>query len=203
MGRMFPPVFGGLRRWLPLPLLLLLWLAACQPAAPDALPTPTPGRPPTPTPYPLGPGWPRLLPLAETQAALLQGVPFLEDKAREHPAAADYARPGVLYFHLDAAPEETLLWGYLWCAADEDQLAQETAAIQLTFTFDGRPLPPAARLEETRPDAEGRPCRLTYLALTDWPTGTHHLRLTARLSRSLPPYPAGEYVLHYVVNVYR
>ncbi len=181
-------------------VLLALALSGCQNTPPA--PPPVATRPPTPTPYPLGPGLPRLLPAAETQAALLQGVPFLEERARERPTAAEYARPGTIYFHLDTAPNETLLWGYLWCAKDKESLDAEVENIQITFRIGAQALPATAWQQETRPDASGRPCQLFYLGLHDWPPGTHHLRLQVQLQQALPPYPAGEYILHYVVNVH-
>ncbi len=151
---------------------------------------------------PAGP--PQIASPSEAQAALLNGTSFLEDKAREKPSAEEYAQPGTVSFTVPIASDESLIWAYGWCAKPKETLEDNFKYIDLTFTLDGETVP-ADTLATYEYEAQGQSCRIIYTMLSAWPSGEHHLSITATFTRPIndgsADYAAGNYVLDYTVYV--
>jgi len=151
---------------------------------------------------PAGP--PQLANVEDSASALTAGARFLEDAAREQYPPTQFNAPGVTTFTVPLEKSETLIWAYAWCAADQATLEENLSHISLKFELDGKPVP-AGKLFRYDMQSNGRQCRLTYTALTDWPGGEHHLRTTATFKTPVNDgttvYEAGEYVLEYAVIV--
>lgn len=136
-------------------------------------------------------------------SAFSSGASFLEDHAREKYQASDFAQPGTLTYTVSLSPSDQVIWGYAWCATTTDVLTSNLKNIQLKFNLDGKdvPLGDMATYDGT---SNGQQCHFTYTALSDWPTGSHHITTTAtftdKINDGASDYSAGDYVLDYTVN---
>jgi C-terminal processing protease CtpA/Prc len=128
----------------------------------------------------------------------------LEQKAREQYAASDFTQAGTLTYTVNLNESETLVWLYAWCAATQETLEQNFENIELKFMLDGEAVPLSDLATQDLPNG-GQQCRIYYTALSDWPSGEHHLSTTATLTGPIndgtADYEAGDYVLDYTVYV--
>jgi carboxyl-terminal processing protease len=149
-------------------------------------------------------GPPKIGSKAEADSALSSGTKFLEQLASESYDASAFAKPGTVTYSVQLKDAKPLIWGYPWCAKDADTLAKNLANIKLKFVLDGADMP-ADSLSSSDTNQQGGPCRFVYTSLSDWPTGEHHLSITATFTASIndgsTDYPAGDYVLDYTVYV--
>jgi C-terminal processing protease CtpA/Prc len=140
----------------------------------------------------------------ESVSALTSGVPYLEEKATEKYQSADFAKPGKLPFTVNLTSSDKVLWAYLWCAASPTILDQNFKNIELKFMLDGKDV--TTQMQTTDTTQGGQPCREYFSALTDWPTGSHHLTTTATFTENIndgaADYAPGDYVLDYTVNAH-
>lgn len=145
--------------------------------------------------------------IATTEAAASAyegGDRLLEQLAREQYDSDDYAVPGTLTFTVPLLRDESLIWMYAWCTSSAAILDQNFENIELTFRLDGVVVSPAELAEEEL-ESDGQHCRLFYTALSEWPSGEHHLSITARFTEQIndgfADYAAGDYILEYNVFV--
>ncbi len=151
---------------------------------------------------PAGP--PTLANADDSAAALTSGARFLEDAAREQYQPSQFSAPGTTTFNVPLEKSETLIWAYAWCAVDQATLEENLSHITLRFELDGKPAS-TGRMFTYDMQSNGRQCRLTYTALTNWPGGEHHLITTATFKTPVndgtTEYEAGNYVLEYAVFI--
>ena len=125
---------------------------------------------------------------------LKAGTAFLEDKAREKYAAADFARPGTLTYTRSRCGLSDLVWAYPWCAKGYRHLEQNFKNIKLKFSLDGADV--TDQMSRVDVASGGQQCRLVFTALSEWPGGEHHLTTTATVSAAIndgsADYPAGD-----------
>src|SRR5215213_3230298 len=148
-------------------------------------------------------GPPTIASQAEAEQALSTSQQ-LEQKAREQYDASDFTRAGPLTYTINLNESETLVWLYAWCAATQETLEQNFENIQLKFMLDGEEVPLSDLATQDLPNS-GQQCRIYYTALSDWPSGEHHLSTTATFTGPIndgtAAYEAGDYVLDYTVYV--
>ena len=151
---------------------------------------------------PAGP--PKLLTGDEAGSELAAGANFLEDAAREKPDPAQFAAPGTTTYTVSLDKSEPLIWAYAWCAKDAATLEENLKRIRLKFVLDGVETG-MDKMSTYGSDANGKKCMLIYAGLSDWPAGEHHLStmatFTGTLNDGVTEFPAGEYVLEYMVYV--
>jgi C-terminal processing protease CtpA/Prc len=149
---------------------------------------------------PLGP--PAIASAEEASAALASGSKFLEDAAREQYEPVQFETPGTTIYTVALTEEETLIWGYAWCATEAETVEENLRRIQLTFTLDGEEIS-EDKLSIFDVQSNGKQCRLLYTALKDWPGGEHHLSILARFTETVndgtKEFGTGDYVLEYIV----
>ena len=148
-------------------------------------------------------GPPTIASPAEAEEALSTSQQ-LEQKAREQYESSDFTKAGTLTYTINLNESETLVWLYAWCAATQETLNQNFENIELKFTLDGEEVPLSAMATRDLPNS-GQQCRIYYTALSDWPTGEHHLSTTATFTGPVndgtASYEGGDYVLDYTVYV--
>jgi C-terminal processing protease CtpA/Prc len=155
-------------------------------------------------PLPPASGAPTMASKADAATAYSSSTPALEDKASEKYSAPDYSKPGTLKFTVSLTPSDQVMWIYGWCTTTQDILTNNLKSIKLKFTLDGKDVPVSAMQVDTAPNGNQQ-CQNTYTALSNWPTGSHHLITTAtfttKINDGTSDYSAGDYVLDYTVNV--
>ena len=157
-------------------------------------------------PAPLAPAAsaPTMASKSDAATALSSNAPYLEDKAKEQYQPSDSANPGTLTYTVSLTPSDQVIWGYGWCATTQDILNTDLKSIKLKFTLDGKDIPASAMQVDNTPSG-GQQCQTTYTALSNWPSGSHHIVTTAtftgKINDGTSDYPAGDYVLDYTVNV--
>ena len=169
----------------------------------------TSGQANSTNPKPSGPlapatGAPIMASKGDAATALSSNVPFLEQKASEQYQTSDSAKPGTLTYTVSLKPTDQVIWGYGWCTTTQTILDANLKSIKLKFTLDGKDIPVSAMQIDNTP-SNGQQCQETYTALSNWPTGSHHITTTAtytsKINDGTSDYPAGDYVLDYTVNV--
>ena len=148
-------------------------------------------------------GKPKISSKGDAESALQSGTPLLESKAREKPDASAFSQPGTVAYTVSMPTSETLIWAYAWCAKDTDTLAQNLKNIDLQFVLDGEDA--TSQMTTTDLSANGQECHVVYTALSDWPSGEHHLStkasFTAKINDGLADYAPGDYIQEYTVFV--
>jgi C-terminal processing protease CtpA/Prc len=148
-------------------------------------------------------GNPTIAGKSDAEKALRSGTPFLEDKAREKPGAAEISKPGKVTYTVPLTGTEPVVWAYFWCAKDADTLKQNLNSIKLKFMLNGEDV--SGQMNTMDLPVNNQQCRLVYTMLSDWPGGEHHLSTTATFTASIndgqADYPAGDYILDYAVFV--
>jgi C-terminal processing protease CtpA/Prc len=161
------------------------------------------GQPPAGA-LPAATGAPTMASKSDAATALSSNVPYLEQKASEQYQPSDTAKPGKLSYTVSLTPSDQVIWGYGWCATTQDILNTNLKSIKLKFTLDGKDVPVSAMQVDNTPSG-GQQCQTTYTALSNWPTGSHHITTTAtftgKINDGTSDYAAGDYVLDYTVNV--
>ncbi|MGE5071877.1 MAG: S41 family peptidase [Anaerolineae bacterium] len=157
----------------------------------------------TSQPLPAASGPPTMATTDESKSALQSGKPFLEDKATEKYQASDFAKPGILKYTVSLAPSDEVVWSYVWCATTQATLQKNFKSIKLKFVLDGKDV--TTKVSTLDLPNNGQQCRVYFTALSNWPTGSHHLTTTATFANSIndgsADYDAGNYVLDFTVNV--
>lgn len=137
-------------------------------------------------------------------SALTSGTSFLEDKAREKYAGADFGVPRTLTYTIALSKTESLIWLYAWCAASTEILNKNFESIDLNFMLDGAEVP-LDKFNSEDLENGGQKCRLYYTVLGDWPAGEHHAITTvtfkAAINDGTTDYEPGDYVLDYGVFI--
>jgi C-terminal processing protease CtpA/Prc len=155
-------------------------------------------------PLPPASGPPTMASKADAATALSSNTPYLESKAKEQYSAADQTKPGTLTYTVSLNPSDQVIWTYSWCTTTSDILTNNLKSIKLKFKLDGKDVPVSAMQVDTGPNGT-QECQSTYTALSNWPTGSHHLTTTAtfttKINDGTSDYAAGDYVLDYTVNV--
>lgn len=148
-------------------------------------------------------GNPKVAAKNEAEQALRSGTAFLEDKARERPAADVFAKPGTVSYTIPLSSSESLIWAYIWCASDADTLAKNFESISLKFMLNQEDI--TSQMNSIDLPANAQQCRVVFTMLRDWPGGEHHLTTTATFSQQIndgsADYPAGDYILDYAVFI--
>lgn len=141
---------------------------------------------------------------ADAINALSSNVPLLENNAKEQYQSADFSKPGTLTYTIQLSKSENLVWLYAWCTDTQDTLNQNFQNIHLKFMLDGKEVPLDLFVTQDLPN-NGQQCRLYFTALSDWPTGEHHLSTTAtftsKINDGTADYKAGDYILDYTVYI--
>ncbi len=139
----------------------------------------------------------------QSMSALQSGVPFLENKAAEKYQASDYGKPGTLKFTVSLSTTDEILWAYPWCASSQATVTQNLQNIKLKFVLDGKDV--TSQMQQVDLANNGQQCHVYFVALTNWPTGSHHLVTTAAFTSTIndgtTDYAPGNYILDYTVNV--
>jgi hypothetical protein len=155
-------------------------------------------------PLPAASGDPTMASKSDAATALASNAPYLEQKASEQYQPLDFAKPGTLTYTVSLNPSDQVIWGYAWCATTQDILNTNFKSIKLKFNLDGKDVPVSAMQVDNTPSG-GQQCQTYYTALSNWPTGSHHVTTTATFTGTIndgkSDYPAGDYVLDYTVNV--
>jgi hypothetical protein len=146
---------------------------------------------------------PRIGSVLESETALAEGVPWLQELAEE-----DYdetSQAGETYtYTISLEGSEDLLWVYGWCATTKELLQQNWEHITLDSTVNGEdvPLPRFAVLDT---GSGGQECRLYYALVTDWPEGQHTLINAVTFDQEIydgtDTFPAGTHYYEYLVSV--
>ncbi|MBL8055843.1 MAG: hypothetical protein JNK29_04050 [Anaerolineales bacterium] len=175
-----------------------------------APPTP-PALAPAPTEAPAEPaapaaGGPTIGTPRETRAAIADQVTGLEEAAAETYAPEDLDRSGAratYTIQLDTS-DTPLLWGFGWCAADPDILAQNLDAMRFEFSVDGESVDLALFDMVEGLNDNDQACRLYRAVVYNWPAGdtTLETRVTfvSDVNDGLSDYPAGDMLFTYVVT---
>ena len=162
-----------------------------------------PGSTTPSSPLPATASAPKIASADLSKSALTSGTPYLEDRAAEKYQAADSAKPGKLTFTVALKPSDQVIWDYTWCASGQAVLDDNFKSIKLKFVLDGKDV--SSQMQTLDQPNAGQQCRLYFTALSDWPTGGHHLTTTAtftgKINDGASDYAAGDYVLDYTVNV--
>ncbi|MFN8413494.1 MAG: S41 family peptidase [Anaerolineales bacterium] len=147
-------------------------------------------------------GAPKILSTTESETALKSKVPFFEDIAGESYDSSAFSKPGTVTYSVPLTNTDKAIWSYVWCASDKDLLAKNFENIQLKFELDGK-LVSQDLFNSYDVDANGRSCRLVYVALGEWPAGEHKVSTTATFKSKIndgnSDFEAGDYVLEYTV----
>jgi hypothetical protein len=148
---------------------------------------------------------PKVASVAEAEAALSSGAAFLEDLAREnYDPAVVFAKPGTVTYTVSLTKSASVIWSYVWCAADEKTLATNLENIKLKFVLDDKEVP-ADSFGNFDAETGGKACRLVYTSLSDWTAGEHHLVTTAtfiaKINDGSADFESGDYVLDYKVHI--
>lgn len=163
----------------------------------------TPVAQATTAPQPAASGAPQIASADQSLSALQAGASFLEDKAAEKYVASDYAKPGTLKFTVSLSPSDQVIWGYVWCASTQSVLDQNFQSIKLKFVLDGKDV--SSQMQTTDLPNSGQQCRIYFVALSNWPTGSHHITttttFTSKINDGTSDFQAGNYILDYTVNV--
>jgi C-terminal processing protease CtpA/Prc len=148
-------------------------------------------------------GAPKMASQSDAQSALQSGTSLIEDRAREKHTPAELAKPGKITYTIPLTSSEPLIWAYQWCATDTSTLQQNMKNIQLKFNLDGQDV--TSQMYTLTGQANNQQCELVFTALTDWPSGEHHLTTTAtfkdKINDGTADYAAGDYILDYSVFV--
>jgi hypothetical protein len=149
------------------------------------------------------PSGPPTLAASQSEAeSALQSAPFLEDKAREQ--YGDEFKPFTHTFTIQLTQQDTVIWGYGWCAGTKETRAANFENISLKFVLDGQEVP-AEQLYTYDYEPSGMACRVVYTPLSKWPGGEHHLSITSTFGQVIndgtSDYEAGDYVYEYTVYV--
>jgi len=148
-------------------------------------------------------GPPTVASAEEARRFLEQGVPALEDRAREEYDRVSQA--GETYtFTVALLESEPLLWLNGWCAADTDRLEENYQHITQEFFLNGEVIPREELASLDFPSA-GNQCRYYYTVLDEWPAGEHHLEIRVTFDQpvndGVTEYPQGTHVYRYDVYV--
>ncbi len=147
-------------------------------------------------------GSPSVMSISESQEGLASGTPFLEDLARESYDAATFSQPGIATYTVPLEDTKSVIWSYVWCAADSATLAKNFESILLKFTLNDKEIP-LDSFENLEVETGGRICRLIYTTLADWPAGEHKLVTSVMFLDTLndgqTDFAPGEYRLEYTV----
>jgi hypothetical protein len=157
----------------------------------------------TPTPEGEQPSQPRVGTVAESEAALAAGAPWLEELAKESYDQTSQAGETYLYT-VAMESSQDVLWVYGWCATSQEILEQNWEHIALVFTLNGEDVP-FSQFATLETDIGGQACRLYYAVVTDWPPGEHELLTEVTFDQELndgqDTFPAGTHYYKYVVTV--
>ena len=142
--------------------------------------------------------------ISQSQTIASSGAPQLEDKAAEQYQPSDFAKPGTLTYTVSLSSTDQVLWAYGWCTTTTDILNTNLKSIQLKFMLDGQNIPVSDFATLDGPQ-NGQQCHESYVALSNWPVGQHHIITTAtftsKINDGTSDYAPGDYVLDYTVNV--
>lgn len=148
-------------------------------------------------------GIPRIGSPAESMADWTNGLPTLRDRAAEKYTASDNTSPTVLEYHVALNASDRVLWEWYWCAASSGVLYKNLSSINLAFKLDGKDV--SSSLQNANFTNAPWSCRIYFIALSDWPTGTHRLTTTASITGLVndgsTDYVPGDYVDDYTVTV--
>jgi C-terminal processing protease CtpA/Prc len=155
-------------------------------------------------PLPPATSAPTIASKSDAATAYSSNVPFLEQIASERYQASDSSKPGTLTYTVSLKPTDQVIWGYGWCATTQAILTNNFKSIKLKFTLDGKDVPVSNMQIDTTPSG-GQQCQTYYTALSNWPTGSHHIITTAtftgKINDGTSDYDAGDYVSDFTVNV--
>ncbi len=211
------PAVGTALRWLGIGAIVLFVVAITawnlSPIISDLLSssTPTSSEADIPPTVESGPtlgaasGAPTIESIDRAEAVHAADGATLASKAIEHYSSSDYAQPGILPFTVPLPNAAAVQWEYGWCATTSKILAANLKSIQPAFVLDGLDVPLAKFAVDDGPGQNGEVCHAWYVLLDRWPTGVHHLVTTitfaSKINDGNVDYPAGDYVLDYVVKV--
>jgi C-terminal processing protease CtpA/Prc len=115
-------------------------------------------------------GSPRIASPAESNAALENSIPSLDQLAPES-YTAPFAAPGTYTFTPDLSQTGEALWVTGWC--DEmDKFQDSVDMLDFNMRLNGSEIP-LSTFSELEFDSEGQRCRFYFSLLTDWPVGEH------------------------------
>jgi hypothetical protein len=141
---------------------------------------------------------------AQAASAWNTAVRFLESAAWEtYPGEALSQARQTYTYTIQLGWDEELIWANGWCAATRPQLEDEWAAIEITFSANGKPL--TAELFATY-EATGAQmvCRWRYAVVSGWPSGVTQLNTTVTFARAFTDeahiYPAGMHTYQYQIE---
>ena len=136
-------------------------------------------------------------------SALTSGKPALEDKAAQKYQGSDFAQPGKLDYTVALQSSDEVIWIYAWCATTQPLLEDNFKSIKLKFVLDGKDV--TSQLNTADLPNNGQQCRIYFSSLSQWPTGSHHLKTTATFTQKIndgsADFAPGDYILDYTVNV--
>jgi hypothetical protein len=115
---------------------------------------------------------PRIASATETNAAVENGVPLLEQLASES-YTSPFAAPGTYTFTPDLSQTGEALWVAGWC--DELDMFQDSIEmLEFDMRLNSSDVP-LSNFSELEFDSEGQRCRFYISLLTDWPAGEHQV----------------------------
>jgi hypothetical protein len=160
---------------------------------------------PVATPRPVGTpaAGPRIGSVAESEAAMGEFVPWLQELAEESYDETSEAGETYIYtVYMDTSQD--VLWVYGWCARSDELLQQNWENISLVFTL-GVDEVPLSRFAVTEVGTGTDECRLYCALLTDWPDGeyvlTTEVTFETEIDDGTDVYPAGTHYELYLVSV--
>jgi hypothetical protein len=157
----------------------------------------------TPRPVETPEAGPRIGSVVESEAAMGDLVPWLQELAEESYDETSQAGETYLYtVYLETSQD--VLWVYGWCASSKELLRQNWENITLEFFLDAEEVP-LSRFAMTEVGVSTDECRLYYALVTDWPDGEYVLTTEVTFETEIDDgtdiYPAGTHYEIYLVSV--
>ncbi len=157
----------------------------------------------TPRPVETPEAGPRIGSVVESEAAMGDLAPWLQELAEESYDETSQAGETYIYtVYLETSQD--VLWVYGWCASSKEVLRQNWENITLVFTL-GIEEVPLSRFATTEVGVATDECRLYYALVTDWPDGeyvlTTEVTFETEIDDGTDVYPAGTHYELYLVSV--
>jgi len=128
----------------------------------------------------------------------------LRNLAIETYSEADYASSTDFNYTISRERSEDLIWHWHWCTKDAAILIRNFVSITVDFAINEQPIPLGEFVEDQYMGSD-RACRVYYVTLFDWPTGTHHLVNTVTFTQPIndgwDDYPAQTRTYDYLVYI--
>ena len=149
-------------------------------------------------------GNPRIASILESRNALQSQTPLLEDLASDS-ELGDPINPTTSTFTIPMAGSQDVIWASGWCAAPEN-LEQNLENIEFRMSVNGEDID-LERFAGSEFESGDQACLFYYVLVTDWPQGGHVLQSILDFETDIDdgiiaePYPAGERIVMYLVDV--